>query len=410
MSSYSYKVTRETSGPRGGSYSTSSYSSPTAYSPPLNKHYDWLCDYDPVHVYYLTHTDMGSHMVLDELDMIRAQNFLDPEYWPYYWPYFAPEQLLQGRSYHSSYMSPSVRTSRYVPPPRTYTYTTYDSSPRTTYAPRSDIGEHVVKRVERVVESTTTNARHGIPSVAHQRLTPVSLPAYSSPLMPYLLMDEDDVVVLPRRRTLARLSDELDDDPVLKRFSGSCHNCCGAVARPVQQVTVVARPSPRLYSVPSYGPFVSGEDELRNWYEDRIHHAQVEASSIAQSHINDLCTPKPRHISVTPMYTPKLYPEPVAPRLAQYTRHRSRAAADPLKPVRRNIELKSRFNSANDAAQNTYKRMGSGHLACLSLLGGPVVSKRTHSRFYNGERVRSEDMAQRLLPSPRDDPSSHRRK
>ncbi|KAF0300456.1 hypothetical protein FJT64_027012 [Amphibalanus amphitrite] len=157
MSSYSYKVTRETSGPRGGSYSTSSYSSPTAYSPPLNKHYDWLCDYDPVHVYYLTHTDMGSHMVLDELDMIRAQNFLDPEYWPYYWPYFAPEQLLQGRSYHSSYMSPSVRTSRYVPPPRTYTYTTYDSSPRTTYAPRSDIGEHVVKRVERVVESTTTN-------------------------------------------------------------------------------------------------------------------------------------------------------------------------------------------------------------------------------------------------------------
>ena len=33
MSSYSYKVTRETSGPRGGSYSTSSYSSPTAYSP-----------------------------------------------------------------------------------------------------------------------------------------------------------------------------------------------------------------------------------------------------------------------------------------------------------------------------------------------------------------------------------------
>ncbi|XP_043225222.1 uncharacterized protein LOC122383137, partial [Amphibalanus amphitrite] len=109
-----------------------------------------------------------------------------------------------------------------------------------------------------------TQARHGIPSVAHQRLTPVSLPAYSSPLMPYLLMDEDDVVVLPRRRTLARLSDELDDDPVLKRFSGSCPNCCGAVARPVQQVTVVARPSPRLYSVPSYGPFVSGEDELRN--------------------------------------------------------------------------------------------------------------------------------------------------
>ena len=29
-------------------------------------------------------------------------------------------------------------------------------------------------------------------------------------------MEEDDVVVLPRRRTLARLSDELDDDPVLK--------------------------------------------------------------------------------------------------------------------------------------------------------------------------------------------------
>ena len=38
---------------------------------------------------------MGSHMVLDELDMIRAQNFGDPEYWPYYWPYFAPKELLQ---------------------------------------------------------------------------------------------------------------------------------------------------------------------------------------------------------------------------------------------------------------------------------------------------------------------------
>ena len=41
------------------------------------------------------------------------------------------------------------------------------------------------------------------------------------------------------------------------------------------------------------------------WYEDRIHHAQAEASAIAQSRINDICTPKPRHISVTPMYTPK---------------------------------------------------------------------------------------------------------
>jgi len=151
---------------------------------------------------------------------------------------------------------------------------------------------------------------HGMPAAAHQRLTPVSMPAYSSPLMPYLLMDEDDVVVLPRRRTLARLSDELDDDPVLK------------------------------------------------WYEDRIHHAQVEASAIAQSHLNDICTPKPRHISVTPMYTPKAYPEPVAPRLNKYSKYRSTVVADAMKPVRRNIELRSRFSGAHDAAQNTYKRMG----------------------------------------------------
>ena len=64
--------------------------------------------------------------------------------------------------------------------------------------------------------SPPRQARPAIPAVAHQRVTAVSVPAYSSPLMPYLLMDEDDVVVLPRRRTLARLSDELDDDPVLK--------------------------------------------------------------------------------------------------------------------------------------------------------------------------------------------------
>lgn len=95
MSSYSYKVTRETTGPRGGSYTTSSYSSPTTYSP--------------------------------------------------------------GRSYHSSYMTPS-RTSRYVPPPRTTTYTSYVPS---SSLPRSgDTSERVVKRVERVVETTSTAPRY----------------------------------------------------------------------------------------------------------------------------------------------------------------------------------------------------------------------------------------------------------
>ena len=43
MSSYSYKVTRETTGPRGGSYSTTSYSSPTAYSPVSRVRRDCRC-------------------------------------------------------------------------------------------------------------------------------------------------------------------------------------------------------------------------------------------------------------------------------------------------------------------------------------------------------------------------------
>lgn len=132
------------------------------------------------------------------------------------------------------------------------------------------------------------------------------MPAYSSPLMPYLLMDEEDVVCLPRRRTLARLSDELDDDPVLK------------------------------------------------WYEDRIHHAQAEASAIAQSHINDICTPKPRHISVVPPYTTKIYPETVSSR---YKPKYRTPVTEAMKPIRRNIEIKSRFDRAQAGAQN-YRRMG----------------------------------------------------
>ncbi|XP_037072351.1 uncharacterized protein LOC119093496 [Pollicipes pollicipes] len=245
MSSYSYKVTRETISPRGGGYTTTSYSTPTAYSP------------------------AGSYL-------------------------------------------------------------------------------------------------RSVPTVAHQRLTPVSVPAYSSPAMPYYLWEPEDVVVLPRRRTLARLSDELDDDPVLK------------------------------------------------WYEDRIHHAQAEAIANANKRISDLCTPRPRHISVVPPYTPKRYKEPVSSQY-KYSKYRPPITED-MKPIRRNIEIKSRFDKAQSAAQNDYKRMGSGHLACVSLLGGRVVSKRPHSRFYSGERARSQDMAARLLPlaarrpgplAPENSPAAH---
>ncbi|XP_037071863.1 uncharacterized protein LOC119093082 isoform X1 [Pollicipes pollicipes] len=126
--------------------------------------------------------------------------------------------------------------------------------------------------------------------------------------MPYYLWEPEDVVVLPRRRTLARLSDELDDDPVLK------------------------------------------------WYEDRIHHAQAEAIANANKRISDLCTPRPRHISVVPPYTPKRYKEPVSSQY-KYSKYRPPITED-MKPIRRNIEIKSRFDKAQSAAQNDYKRMG----------------------------------------------------
>jgi len=97
MSSYSYKVVRETSTPRG-SYSTT-YSTPSYASP--------------------------------------------------------------SRSYHSTYMTPS-RTTRYVVPPRTTSYTSYappsysySPSSISYYSPRGD-SERVVKRVEERVYQTST--------------------------------------------------------------------------------------------------------------------------------------------------------------------------------------------------------------------------------------------------------------
>lgn len=121
-------------------------------------------------------------------------------------------------------------------------------------------------------------------------------------------MEPDDIVVLPRRRTYRRLADELEDDPVLK------------------------------------------------WYEDRIHHAEAEAIANANKRVNDLCTPRPRHISVVPPYTPKRYREPIS---SQYNFKYRPPVTEDMKPIKRNIEMKSRFDKAHSAAQNDYRRMGS---------------------------------------------------
>ncbi|XP_037071864.1 uncharacterized protein LOC119093082 isoform X2 [Pollicipes pollicipes] len=123
---------------------------------------DVVGDYDPVHTFYLTHTDFGSHMVLEERDQVRARNFYAPFCdVPFYGPFCdelfcGPLPWEEARSYHSSYMTPS-RTSRYVPPPRITT--TYSSELHPRYPRSSDVNERVVKRVERVVETSSSTPR-----------------------------------------------------------------------------------------------------------------------------------------------------------------------------------------------------------------------------------------------------------
>jgi len=148
-----------------------------------------------------------------------------------------------------------------------------------------------------------------IPAVAHQRLSRVSMPAFSSPAMPYLLMDEDDIVVTPRRRHYGRVHEELDDDPVMQ------------------------------------------------WYEDRIHHAEADTIYNANKRITDLCTPRPRYISTAQPYAPKKYHEPVKSQY-KYSKYRP-PVTEHLKPVRQSIEMKSRFSKAANEAKNEYRRIGS---------------------------------------------------
>ncbi|XP_037081766.1 serine/arginine repetitive matrix protein 1-like isoform X3 [Pollicipes pollicipes] len=271
--------------------------------------------------------------------------------------------------YTSSYVTPTYfspgRTYTYTVPTRSYSYTlpsrtTYYTQPARTYYSYSPISFPLGAVLELPIVGMGRTYNPTMSLDTHARVSRASEPGHSFTKMPVLLRDPETLVVIPRRRQLAHVYDAFDDDPIMQlpprtpRYS----KCGWAV------------PRVPYHSVACGGP---------HYYEDRLYEAGEEVSANATRRMAEICSPNPA--------PRKFYP---AANLDWKPKKYKRTISDELKPIRRNIAIRSFFDRAKDAADNDTKRIGSGNVSCLNFVGGRVTSKRPRNRFYDNDKIKTE--------------------